>query len=134
MSVCNARFAAVVPPRISAWKRLVMDYGMPLALYYFVLNECCVVIVTFLLHRDYMHTGDVVSLMKTLGAERYFGDLDNTMKSSVNFFGIFEVSGQLAANFAAASAFMSLWTPLQIPFCVATLPYIRKVAVKRPTV
>ena len=53
-------------------------------------------------------------------SEKYWGQL--MTKNN-----ILEISARFIGNFTLASAFMSLWTPLQVPFCVLTLPYLVRV-------
>jgi hypothetical protein len=97
---------------------------MPLAAYYFIFNEACVALVTCALHYNWLGEGDIASVLDAIGASKYI-DIKKTMDASVSL-GPIQISAKLATNFTIASAFMSLWTPLQIPFCIATLPYIRK--------
>eukprot|EP00760_Papus_ankaliazontas_P013212 PhM_4_TR15663/c1_g1_i3/m.21255 len=102
---------------------LIREYGVPLAIYYFVLNETCVVGITAGLHYGWFGGADIVRVLDYVGAGSYV-DLDK-MNHHISF-GPFSVSAKLATNFGLATAFMSLWTPVQLPFCIATLPYIKR--------
>ena len=103
---------------------LVRTHGAPLALYYFIFNECCVLVVTFLLQYDYLAADALKQCVTTLRLDRWINL--NAIQSAELKIGPVTISGKFAANFSVATAFMSLWTPLQIPFCVATLPYLRR--------
>jgi hypothetical protein len=102
----------------------IREYGIWMYLYYWITNEILVCILTYLLHYHYIPGGDVVKLLKWLGAER-FVDLDKTMEKSM-FIGGFELSAKFLTNFSLASAVMSLFTPIQFPLAVATFPAVRR--------
>jgi len=104
---------------------LIKTYGLPLAIYYWVTNEILVCIITYLLHYGYFGGSDVMSLLKSLGLDNYC-DFSKIEASSFEV-GPVSISARLATNFALASAFMALWTPLQVPFCVVTLPRIKRI-------
>jgi hypothetical protein len=108
------------PKKLRGIRKLISTLGVWLALYYFMFNECCVILVTAMLHNDYLQTGDIESLFEYLGVSKYV-DVQSHLQKTLHI-GPWEISGRLAANFALASLFMSLWTPIQIPFCVMTLP------------
>lgn len=111
-------------------RALIRSHGLPLAVYYLLFNECCVVAVTCALHWNWLGKGDVASVLHRVGADRFI-DIDSAMGKSFSL-GPLEVSGRLATNFAIAKVFMSLWTPLQLPFCVATLPTVMRVFRRGP--
>lgn len=104
-------------------KVLVRQYGFPLAVYYLCLNEACVLLITYLLHYEILGTGDIVCLLERVGLESYV-DVRGFGETSKSVLGLFDISGRLVMNFGIATAFMSLWTPVQLPFCVATIPTI----------
>ena len=114
-AVCCAR-------RHASLRALIRTYGAPLAVYYLLFNECLVVFITYLLHTEAIGVGDIVSFLEYLGLESYV-DVRGFSESSKTVMGV-EVSGRLLMNFGIATAFMSLWTPVQLPFCIATLPII----------
>ena len=135
----NSRLAAVGRPtvpesasptpveRATATKgmaALVKRYGLALAIYYFFFNQACVVSVTLLLQSGVVGGDGIFTLLRWLHVEHWVGDLDRFKDSHFRPFGNWgpEVSARLLANYALATAFMSLWTPLQLPFCVGTLP------------
>ena len=106
-------------------KDLVKQYGLPLALYYFIFNETCVVLVTCGLYYDWLGGGDIVSFLHYIGASKYV-DIDAAMSKSVSLGPFGELEAKLAAHFGLATVFMSLFTPIQLPFCIATLPRLKK--------
>ena len=119
------------PPQQMAagfWDRgimgLIRKHGAALALYYFAFNESCVLGITYLLHYDYFAVGDIANLLKYVGAERLL-DIDNVAGKSKQW-GPITISAKFIMNFTIASSFMSLFTGFQIPFCIATLPWIRQ--------
>lgn len=121
----SANDAAAAPRwRRTGFGRLVAQYGVPLAVYYFIFNESCIVFVTFLLHKDYVSGTAVLEVINRFGAGGRL-NLGELMSMTLTL-GPLELSARLVANFALASVFMSLWTPLQIPFCIATLPYAKR--------
>jgi hypothetical protein len=109
-------------------KTLVLEYGAPLALYYFITNEMMVCGLTYLLHYGYFGKEDLISFLESVGASKYIDLKAIEGKSWSLLDGHLVISARLVANFTAASIFMSLWTPLQIPICVATFPFIRRSA------
>ena len=104
--------------------KLVRQYGAPLAIYYIALNESLVALLTYLLHYDYIGTNEMNAVIKWMGAEDYIS-LNHDVPTHSRSFGPFTISPRLVLNFSIATAFMSLWTGVQIPFCVATLPYLQ---------
>lgn len=123
------RHACVTAPcrRPMSMRALVVQHGAPLAAYYFITNEMLVCLITYLLHYNYFGKDDLISVLDSLGASRFIDLKSIEGKSWSLFGGRLEVSVRLVANFTAASLFMSLWTPLQLPLCVATYPYLRRV-------
>ena len=106
----------------------VVEYGFPLALYYFITNEMLVCGLTYLLHYGYFGKEDLIGFLESIGASKYI-DLKAIEGKSWSFFNErIVISARLVANFTAASVFMSLWTPLQVPICIATYPFIRQSA------
>mmetsp|Transcript_34158 Transcript_34158/g.105576 ORF Transcript_34158/g.105576 Transcript_34158/m.105576 type:complete len:247 (-) Transcript_34158:52-792(-) len=103
---------------------LIKRHGPALAAYYFILNESCVLGITYLLHYDYLGTGDIMALLKKIGAERLL-DIDSVSGKSTNI-GPVTVSAKFIMNFGIASSFMSLFTGFQMPFCIATLPMVQR--------
>lgn len=121
-SMTSSSAAICCSQRHASIRSLIRTYGAPLAVYYLLFNECLVVFITYLLHTGTIDVGDIVSLLEYLGLENYV-NVRGFSESSKTVMGI-EVSGRLLMNFGIATAFMSLWTPLQLPFCIATLPTI----------
>lgn len=113
-----------VSRRHASIRALVRTFGLPLAVYYLLFNETLVVLITYLLHTEAIGAGDIVSFLEYIGLES-FVDVRGFSESSRTVLG-FEVSGRLVMNFGIATAFMSLWTPIQLPFCVATLPTLMR--------
>ena len=110
--------------RHAGFTALIRKYGAPLALYYLCFNETCVVALTYLLHTEAIGAGDIVSVLEYIGLESYV-DVRGFSEASTTIAG-FPVSGRLVMNFGIATGFMSLWTPVQLPFCIATLPIIMR--------
>eukprot|EP00759_Apiculatamorpha_spiralis_P009524 PhF_6_TR16572/c0_g1_i1/m.25259 len=110
--------------RHMGFKQLIKEYGLPLAVYYLALNETCVIGITCGLHYGYFGGADVISTLNKIGLASYI-DLNKLSSSSMTI-GPIEISARLMSNFGLATAFMSLWTPLQIPFCIATLPMLKR--------
>lgn len=109
-------------------KKLMVEYGAPLALYYFITNELLVCGLTYLLHYGYFGKEDLIGFLESVGVSKYV-NLKAIEEKSWSFFSDrVVISARLVANFTAASVFMSLWTPLQIPLCIATYPFIRRSA------
>lgn len=107
-------------------KSAVVEYGAPVALYYFITNEFLVGVVTYLLHYGYFGKEDLIGVLESIGASKFL-DLKSIEAKSWSFFDDrFVISARFVANFTAASIFMSLWTPIQLPLCVATYPAIRR--------
>ncbi|KAG5488104.1 hypothetical protein LSCM1_08169 [Leishmania martiniquensis] len=106
-------------------KTVVVEHGVPLSLYYFITNEIIVCVLTYLLHYGYFGKEDLIDLLKYIGASKYI-DLNSIEGTSWSLLdGQLVVSARLVANFTAASLFMSLWTPVQLPICIATYPYLK---------
>ncbi|KPA73681.1 hypothetical protein ABB37_09613 [Leptomonas pyrrhocoris] len=124
----NTPRPAAAYTRNVSMKKLVMEYGAPLALYYFITNELLVCGLTYLLHYGYFGKEDLIDFLESVGASRYINLKAVEGKSWSFFDGRVAVSARLVANFTAASVFMSLWTPLQVPVCIATYPFIRRSA------
>jgi hypothetical protein len=120
---------------LGKYKDLVRKYGMPLAIYYFLFNESIVLTITYLLTYDYLGAGDIVSVIKSIeaavaeksGVQLSMTPDAKTMDRTIEF-GPVVITARCATNFGLASAFMSLFTAVQIPFCIATLPHMTKVA------
>ncbi|KAG5512289.1 hypothetical protein JKF63_07811 [Porcisia hertigi] len=109
-------------------RAMVVEHGVPLFLYYFITNEVLVCMVTYLLHYGYFGKEDLIGFLKSLGASKYV-DLESIEGKQWSFFGGHVVlSARLVTNFTAASLFMSLWTPVQLPLCVATYPYLKRIS------
>ncbi|CBZ23015.1 conserved hypothetical protein [Leishmania mexicana MHOM/GT/2001/U1103] len=107
-------------------RTVVIEHGVPLSLYYFVTNELLVCLLTCLLHYGYFGQEDLIGFLKSVGASKYV-DLNSIEGKSWSLFGgQLVVSARLVANFTAASLFMSLWTPVQLPICIATYPYLKR--------
>lgn len=105
-------------------KELVKQYGIPLAVFYWVTNESLVALLTYLFHYNYLTTGDVVDWLQSLGLGGYV-NLETLHTASITVFGV-EISALLLTNFLVASAVMSLFTPIQVPICVAVFPSLRR--------
>jgi hypothetical protein len=105
--------------------KLIKKYGFPLAIYYLAFNETCVLIITALLHYDYLGAGDIAAMLKWLGAERLLNV--GNVAGKTREIGPITISARFIINFTIASTFMSLWTGFQIPFCIATLPHVTRV-------
>lgn len=107
-------------------KTVVLDYGLPVALYYWITNEIIVCVLTYFLHFGYFGKEDLIDILEKVGVSKYINLNAIETKSWSLFNGRLTVSARLLANFAAASLFMTLWTPLQVPICIATYPYLRR--------
>lgn len=108
-------------------KELVLKHGLYCALYYWITNEMLVCVFTYLLHYGYLGKEDLIGFLENVGADKYL-NLKNIETKSWSFFnGSLVISARLVANFIAASVFMSLFTPIQVPIAVATYPYLRRV-------
>lgn len=103
---------------------LVKKHGLPLGIYYVTLTEFLVCSLTYLLHYDHLGAGDITNFMKWIGLEKWI-DVDHAMSASKSI-GPITISGKLVTNYAIAKAFVAVWAPLKIPFCMATLPYMRR--------
>ncbi|GET85386.1 hypothetical protein, conserved [Leishmania tarentolae] len=111
--------------RRMSMRTVVVEHGIPLSLYYFITNEILVCLLTCLLHYGYFGQEDLIGFLKSVGAAKYI-DLNSIEGKSWSLFGgQIVVSARLVANFTAASFFMSLWTPVQLPICIATYPYLK---------
>lgn len=108
-------------------KEFAFKHGPYCAIYYWVTNEMLVCLFTYLLHYGYLGKEDLVDFLENVGADKYI-NLRNIEGKSWSFFnGNVTISARLVANFVAASVFMSLFTPIQIPIAVATYPYLRSI-------
>ncbi|KAG5488252.1 hypothetical protein LSCM4_08329 [Leishmania orientalis] len=125
--ICVVR-PLVLRAREMSMKTVVVEHGAPLSLYYFITNELLVCLLTYLLHYGYFGKEDLIGLLKCIGASKYI-DLSSIEGKSWSLFdGQLVVSARLVANFTAASIFMSLWTPVQLPICIATYPYLKRIS------
>lgn len=106
-------------------KEIIKQYGLPIALFYWVFNEVLVAIVTYLLHFNYVSQNSVVDIIEALG----FGSWVDTKvlaTHSLRFpYGI-EISALLITNFLVASAFLALFVPVKLPFCIWVFPKVRR--------
>ena len=105
-------------------RALIRQYGAPFAVYYVALTETLTCLLTYLLHYEYLGKGDIGALLKWTG----FGkgdDVNSAMAKSVTY-GPFTVSARLMTNFVIAKSFVALFAPLKVPFCIATLPYLKR--------
>lgn len=119
----NFRKRSTLP---TSMKDAVLRYGFSVALYYWITNEAMVCALTFCLHYHYFGKEDLVSVIEKCGVSKYI-DLREIEGKSWSFWsGRLEISARLLANFTAASLFMSLFTPLQLPFCIATFPAVSR--------
>ena len=107
----------------SSFKTLIKNYGFPIAIYYVLLNESCVLVCTYLLYYDYISINIINDCLKYFNIENSIST--NAIPVTIPYTG-FEINSKLVINFAVSTAFMSLFTPIQIPFCVITFPYIKK--------
>lgn len=114
-------------PPLGMWAFIKL-HGFPMYLYYWITNEIIVLCLTYLIHYQYIPGSDIIDWLKWLGAGKLV-DLDKTMDKSVKAYGV-EVSARFLTNFSLASAIMTLFTPIQIPLCLATYPYLRN-AIRR---
>ena len=122
-----AAAGTVTPPKKQRLvKRLISQYGLPFAIYYIVFNDSMILLITVALQMGWVGAGDVITLIKKVGAEKYLNGLDERMDRPAFSLGPLHVTGRLVANFALAFAFMGVWTPIKIPFCIATLPYVKR--------
>lgn len=104
-------------------KQIIKQYGIPIALFYWVFNEVLVAIVTYLLHYNYVSQGSVVDFIDAIG----FGSWIDTKilhTHSVRL-GPFDISALLITNFLVASAFLALFVPIKLPFCIWLYPKVR---------
>lgn len=116
---------SAVPELPKAFVNLVKEHGVALVVYYFVFNEACIIALTFLLHNGLVAGSDLVGWLKWIKVDRFF-NVEETLGRTVSF-GPFSISAALVTNYTLASAFMSLCTPVQIPFCVMTLRMVKSV-------
>jgi hypothetical protein len=118
----------VQPPPQGFWNthlvKLAQQHGFAVLVYYVVLNESMVAALTYALHYNYISFGDITWTIRTLGLDSYM-NTDTALRASITL-GPIDISGRLAMNFALASSFMSVWTGFQLPFCMATLPFVRR--------
>eukprot|EP00658_Telonema_sp_P-2_P056206 TRINITY_DN44684_c0_g1_i2.p1 TRINITY_DN44684_c0_g1~~TRINITY_DN44684_c0_g1_i2.p1 ORF type:complete len:103 (-),score=25.49 TRINITY_DN44684_c0_g1_i2:6-314(-) len=61
--------------------------------------------------------------------DRYVGldslvNIETIHSTSITLWGV-EISALFLTNFLVASAVMSLFTPIQVPLCIAVFPYLR---------
>ncbi|CAJ1015625.1 hypothetical protein Q4I30_000706 [Leishmania utingensis] len=114
--------------RRMSMRTVAIEHGVPLALYYFITNEILVCLLTYLLHYDYFGQDDLIGFLKFVGASKYI-DLNSIEGKRWSFFDErITLSARLVANFTAASLFMSLWTPVQLPICITTYPYLKRIS------
>ena len=106
-----------------SFKELVKQYGIPLAVFYWVTNESLVALLTYLFHYNYLTTGDVVDGLKYVGLDSLV-NIETIHSTSITLWGV-EISALFLTNFLVASAVMSLFTPIQVPLCIAVFPYLR---------
>lgn len=110
-----------------SFRLLVTHYGLPLAVYLFVFDEMICLAITCALQYDLLGAGDTASLLAYVGGNLL--DVNGLMGHSVDW-GPIHISARLATNYAVASVLSGATFPLQLPFCVATLPVLRNVVRK----
>lgn len=107
-------------------KETIKTHGIPAALFYWITNEILVCILTYFLHYGYFGKEDLIGFLEHIGASKYV-NLEVVEHKNWSFFdGRLVISARLIANFTAASVFMSLWTPLQLPLAIAIYPLFRR--------
>lgn len=105
---------------------VIKTHGLYFGLYYWISNEALVVLLTYFLYYDYFGKDIVCALVERFSPSFYKIDFSNTDKKWSFFGGKFSVDPKLAADFIFSSVTMSLLTPVQIPFCAATYPWLRR--------
>jgi hypothetical protein len=124
----TALVVVVTPPsthkhwlsNFSMWK-LFKTHGLPLTLYFCVLEEIVICTVTFLLHFDYLGADTVKGMLTFCKVDKWV-DVDKHLSTSFTV-GPLNVSGRLLCNCGIAEVLVGAVSPfLLLPFCIATLP------------
>lgn len=112
--------------RNSSWKARIREHGVPALTFYWVVNEIVVCYLTYLLHYDYIGGGDLLSVLERVGADKYMDLSKVESKNWYLFDGRLCITARFLTNFAAASAFMSILTPVKFPLIISMYPSFRR--------
>jgi len=114
--------------RKKGMRQLIKEIGLPIVLYYFLLNEFGVVVLTVALEYGWLGGGDIIMILQYAGIPNEV--IQSYMSSTFTIFG-FAIRAQLVTHFFLASLFFSLWTPLQWAFVFATFPRLRRAFLRK---
>ncbi|CAD2221183.1 hypothetical protein AGDE_04080 [Angomonas deanei] len=126
LSIAPVVRASGAPNRSLSVKKLVAQHGVKFVVFYVCVNETIVIFLTYLLHYNYFGKDDLVGVLEKVGASKYFDLSKVEHKSWTLFNGRLEISARLLANFAAASLFMSLVTPVKLPVLIGIYARLQK--------
>lgn len=130
--ICRISFYSFNQCRSVSVKQLVKSYGIPFGVYYWITNEVLVLILTYCLYYDYFGRDLLFRAVDRLSIyleKLPFGkvNLHEIGDHSWRFFdGRLQVDPKLVGDFTVASVVMSLLTPVQIPICAATFPWLKR--------
>lgn len=106
------------------FRALLRRYGLAFAIYVFVVDEILCLLFACCLHYNWVGTGDVSSLLKMLRIDRWV-NVDGALDKSLHL-GPFELSARFATNYGVATVLSTALVPLQMAFCLATLPKLMR--------
>ncbi|CAJ1014431.1 hypothetical protein Q4I32_001355 [Leishmania shawi] len=106
-------------PLPSRFYRLVVQRGLFVALYHYLLGETINFFVTYLLHSHRLGVGDIGSWLGAAGIP-----VDVFLNVGPTVYGL-QLSPRLVLNYLVVNACMYPLIPLQLHFCVATAPTLR---------
>lgn len=113
--------------RAISMKEMAKTHGIYFGLYYWITNEILVVALTYFLYYDYFGKDVIANIVDRISPSFWKIDLHHMGETNWSFFGgRINISPKLVGDFTFASVVLSLFTPLQIPVCAATYPWLRR--------
>eukprot|EP01012_Entosiphon_sulcatum_P046486 TRINITY_DN6247_c0_g1_i1.p1 TRINITY_DN6247_c0_g1~~TRINITY_DN6247_c0_g1_i1.p1 ORF type:complete len:215 (+),score=33.16 TRINITY_DN6247_c0_g1_i1:546-1190(+) len=106
------------------WRAFVAAHGLPCFVYYVAVSETSVLLIFAALQLGWLGGADVMTALHWIGAERWL-DLTALERPLTSVFG-YQLSAHTGANFVVATLANGVLTPVQLPFCLATYPKLRR--------
>lgn len=104
---------------------LLRKNGVYFGLYYWITNEMMVIGLTYCLYYDYFGKELLANIVDKITPSFWKIDVHHIGEHNWSIAGV-ELSPKLMADFAVSSLVMSAFTPLQLPVCAATYPWLRR--------
>lgn len=118
-TVQSTAFSGRAKPLPGRFNRLVVQLGVGVTVYHYILGESINLFLTYLLHSHRLGIGDTGSWLGALGVP-----VDGFLNIGPTVYGL-QLSPRLVLNYLVVNACMYPSIPLQLRLCIATAPILR---------